>query len=366
MTSPYLTKLSTRSIRSLITLIGFSLSLFLVTGCKGTTNQGTTGSTSTQTTSQSPSSGSHTTATPIENGGIVASTENWELKGFALGNLAGNHHSTEGAMIMPDVHQLADGSFRMYYNQAAPLPLGNNILVASSPDGFSWTPLGIALRGATDDQDRMRIVGGASVLQLPDGRHRMFTRCSVWVNGGHPDYHIRSAISTDGLAFVDEGVVIDNNNWDPQSPWLTVGHGRFYQLDDGSYGAMVSVEATPNNPSDLALFLSADTENWIYSRTVYKGCHDPVVLHHNGQFEMVAMYLRDRVIRVASADGLQWPEEVTELTFEDALGLNGPAGATIDLDYKNIGDFGAASISGALILYSNFNQPSSIAYYSKP
>jgi hypothetical protein len=297
----------------------------------------------------------------VENGGTITATESWELRGFAVGVAANNHEAEDGGFIMPDVLKLKDGTYRMYYTQRAPLPTGENIHVAESTDGKNWTPKGIALAGGKEDSDRTRIIGGASVIVLPDGRYRMFTRCSVKTpEHTRPDYHMRSAISSDGLTFTDEGVAIENSTWDASSQWLTVGHGRFYPLDDGRWAAIISVQSGGEGPADLALFLSTDAKTWTYERTLYRGFHDPTVIRQDGAFLMVASYLTEYGAMMSSADGLTWPEELTKLEFfeqgkDTALG-----------NETESGDFGMMTLpDGELVILSNFPRNSSIAAFQK-
>jgi|TARA_B100001079_G_C16352901_1_gene489125 hypothetical protein len=300
-------------------------------------------------------------ALPVESGGTITATERWELRGFAVGQAAGNHTRAEGQMMMPDVLTLSDGSMRMYYGQRSPLPTGENILVAASTDGGqTWAPRGVALAGASTDNERTRIIGGPSVIVLPDGRYRMFSRCSVWVGNGRPDYHIRSAISDDGWTFTDEGIRIDNKTWDPASPWLTVGHGRFYALADGSWAAILSVESVKAQPSDLALFTSLDSLHWTYVRTLYKGFHDPVVVHTDDGYLMVASYLTERAARMHSADGLSWPAEITALELFE-MGSSTPLA-----NERETGDFGVMrGADGELRILSNFPHNRSIAVFER-
>jgi hypothetical protein len=282
---------------------------------------------------------------PVENGGIVVTSDTWRLTGFAIDS------AESGPFGMPDVVRLDDGSLRLYYFQSSAAS-ASSIMIADSPDGATWTPRAQpALAAATaDTRSRPYVVSGPSVVKLPDGRYRMFTHASkVAGDGVMGDDHIRSAISSDGgLTFTDEGVVIDNQSGDPSSPWVGVGHGRVYALEDGSWAGIFSVVRTAGAAPDLALFTSPDALHFTYARTLYVGWHDPVVVKRNGQYLMVAQYLTDHFTAVVSPDGVTWYPEVAQVDLTDPSGLAGSAGAS------GASDFGAVvDARGQVLLFCN-------------
>ncbi len=337
-----------------------ALCVFVLSCSNGTTDSGDSSAPSTDSDSQSETDSATPPAAPVENGGEVVAEKRYELRGFAAGVAAGNYEPEDGSMIMADVLQMDDGTYRMYYGQRAPLPIGENIRVATSPDGESWTPADddLALAGAKDDADVTRIMGGPSVVRLPDGGYRMFVRCSPKPGSSGPDYHIRSAISKNGLKFDDESPRIKNQTMDPTSPWLTVGHGRFYALDDGTWAAIVTVEPNKGSPADLALFTSTDTTNWTYQRILYEDYHDPVVIRSGSDFLMIASYKTEYAAMMTSTDGVTWPAQVTKLEFFEM-------GATEPLANEDeVADFGAMfRPDGQFVILANFPSRSSIAVF---
>jgi len=218
------------------------------------------------------------------------------------------------------------------------------------------------LGGASDPGDYRFECGGATIHELDSGEIRMFVRCTKQYSPGSekPDYAIYSGLSQDGRSFVHEedGARIANRSHEPDSPWLTVGHGRVYTLEDGTLAGIFSVEKDEQSAADLALFTSTDEgQNWTYEKSLYEGWHDPVVFKRDGQYVMFAYYLLEYPAMMVSSDGVNWPEDVTQLELFDPEGLSDDGDAEGRLPYNDEhADLGAVVTGeGGTLLFTNFN-----------
>ncbi|MDI6860431.1 MAG: hypothetical protein QMD25_00235 [Caldisericia bacterium] len=252
---------------------------------------------------------------------VITGSVIYDFEKIIFGKSVGNVNIHE--VGMPDIHIMEDGTWRMYYHVAQPLPIGDSIRVAVSNDGLNWIDKEIAIEGAKDDNDRMRAIQGPSVIKLLDGRYRLFTNCGKLLKtpGAPKDFHIRSAISNDGgYTFIDEGVVIDNKNGDPQSPWLEIGHGRVFRLKDNRLAGIFTV-SDGKGPGCLALFMSKDEGlHWEYINKLYINFHDPAIAITPQGYYLLARYLQEYNVFAFSPDGINWPNEVIQLLLRDPTG----------------------------------------------
>lgn len=274
-------------------------------------------------------------------------TERWNAKKYAIGFKAGNEQRGQGSLIMPNVIRLTNNTYRMFYNAGKP---GESVIKWSfSTDGLTWSQSGIALRGNSQPTDREYIIGGASVVQLQDGRFRMYYRATGQFGDGQmPQYHIRSAISTDGYNFTrEQGVRIDITPFAPNSMFKLVGHSNFYFLPESqTYAAVLSVNTNNDNgPSDLYIGYSPDGLTWSNFRLLYADVHDPVVIRKDGQFILYAMYLKNYTGKAVSTDGVNWPRNMERIYAYDLDGKDKPL----------IGDNGGVvTRDNKLLLYGNY------------
>ncbi len=150
----------------------------------------------------------------MERIGIARSDDNgesWEMLGnvnfTGLGNIV---------PVDPDVVELSDGRFRMYFYDIAVRELAHPIYSAISEDGINFT-LEEGTRVIIDE------IYDPDVVQLPDGGYRMY------LNSGD----ILSAHSADGLDFVpDDGVRVLNGSV-PGSILMPDGTIRMYNCAQG-------------------------------------------------------------------------------------------------------------------------------------
>ena len=86
-----------------------------------------------------------------------------------------------------------DGKYWMYYT-------GGDISLVTSGDGINFVDYGSVIRPESADE----MVTNPAVIQLSDGRWRMFYERSIHGDGGQSDRKIYSAVSNDGLSWTKE------------------------------------------------------------------------------------------------------------------------------------------------------------------
>ncbi|HHT9116524.1 MAG TPA: hypothetical protein ACFYEL_08650, partial [Candidatus Wunengus californicus] len=254
-----------------------------------------------------------------------------------------------------DVILLDNGNYRMYYDQMS------FIKYAESSDGVSWTIKGTVLQGSSDPSDREYSVKGPSVLKLPDGRYRMYYQSGPQNQPmEEPKYHVRSAISQDGVNFTIEGVRIEISSVDSSSPLKLAGHGTYFIASDGTYVGIFSGNFKDEmGPSELVMATSSDGLTFGNFRMLYEDWHDPIVIKVSSGYRMYATYLLEEQGTALSSDGLTWPSQMTQVSFVDS------SGNILTEGEQGVGDFGGVlQPSGTVRLFSNYGNPSeNIAYY---
>lgn len=292
----------------------------------------------------------------------AAQSETWVLKGFAVGKGAGNE---TGDTMMAEVVRLSDGKYRLYYGWAKP-DQPTAIKSALSTDGKTWTvESGYRLQGSSDTTDREYVVSGPSLVRLPDGRWRMYYQSSPQIEQGKPPaFHVRSAISNDGLTFTREGVRIDISPYTTATGLSLAGHGAYVIASDGTYVGIFSANVASNTtPSDLVMATSKDGLAWSGFKRLYQKWHDPVVLKTNKGYIIYATYLTEKQGMAVSTDGLTWPGQMTDITMQDEQGNR------LTESNSGVGDIGGVVLpDGSIRLYVNYGsqqKAESIAYLEK-
>lgn len=232
------------------------------------------------------------------------------------------------AAVTPNVVELPDGGYRMYYTQVLPRPgfpqgaidydnATSRILSAISEDGTSWTPeAGTRLSALQGGAGEFRVVA-PEVVPIPDGsgRLRMYFECCPG-----PQSHassIRSAVSEDGL------------DWTPESGDRLSGNGGSYNaprvlfLDDGTCRLYCSDRAegiVSAVSEDGGFTFRLDAGRRIVRELTYEAhaAYAPeVLLIDGGGYRMYyAGYsdpTRTYILTATSEDGLNWhkaPEPV--------------------------------------------------------
>lgn len=138
---------------------------------------------------------------------------------------------TDGSI--PYVLKLADGRFRMYY-----CGMGGILSVISS-DGLNFTKeTGVRMNPSSGNES---VVCDPTAVILSDGRIRLYYKGGTSGAGpGQAIHKIYAAISTDGLTFTKEGLVIDSEQTGdngfasvPAAIRLLDGRTRLYYVSDG-------------------------------------------------------------------------------------------------------------------------------------
>ncbi len=298
------------------------------------------------------------TATVTVTAPAQPATERWVLQGYALGEQPANE---SGMVSMSEILRLDSGLYRMFYGTMG--PLGSAIKYAESSDCSTWTVKGTVLSGAAERTDREFSINGPSVLKLPDGRWRMFYQSGPdMVQGEELKFHVRSAISTDGVNFARQGVAIEISSVDASSPFKFAGHGTYYLAADGTYVAIVSAHYKDEmGPSEIVLGTGTDGRTFGNWQRLYEDWHDPIVVKNDSGYRMYLTYLLEKTGLATSVDGLHWTATPTTITFVD--GQNN----TLTEQDPGIGDFGAVYLAnGSLRIFSNHGSPSSnIVYFGQ-
>lgn len=288
-----------------------------------------------------------------------AAVEVWEFYAEVLGRSVGNEDDPN--ILMPEVILLPNGTYRMYYNAGGK---GTGMIkYAESANGLDdWEVQGVALEGSSDPDDWDYVIGGARVLPLADGGYRMYYRASTdYENGTAPYYVMLSAYSEDGTSFTkEEGIRMSNVYEDEDSAFSLVGHGAFYELEDGSFGCLFSGNLIGDEgPSDLFMALSEDGLTWtINEEVLYDGYHDPTITKTEEGYVLYTGFLTQDIMRTVSPDGLTWPD-LEKIAFVDENG------EVVD-SHTSAGDTGAVTTEdGGVLLYGNyfFNDKRSIAVH---
>lgn len=289
-----------------------------------------------------------------------AQTQIWTRKGYAVGHTPGNETSN-GSYIMPEVIKTGSGNYRMYYTIEA--PDSTEIKYAESSDGVTWTVMGRILRGDTDTNARDFVIGGSSVVKLQSGQYRMYYRCRDKKTTPQPKYHMRSAISNDGINFTFEQIVMEIYAYDTTSYFDLVGQGTFYVANNGDFAAIFAGKKhgePTGTPPDLYLGTSSDGLTWGNFKKLYDDWHDPIVLKNEGVFHLYATYLLSHQGLATSADGINWSTTMDNtVEFRDSLGNHLTEGSA------GTGDIGGVvTYANKIRLYSNYGVPSvNLAYY---
>jgi len=130
-------------------------------------------------------------------------------KVFSASSLDGLNWTVDDGVILehasvPDVLLRPDGVLEIVYVDATKSPLEQVNCATYSNKEKQWTVKDCQIKG----WENFRSVD-PSLVQLPDGRYRLYSYVSKGDQeiNSQEDHFVRSAISNDGINFVDEGVV---------------------------------------------------------------------------------------------------------------------------------------------------------------
>ena len=229
------------------------------------------------------------------------------------------------AAFTPQIVELADGGYRMYYTQVLPRPgfpgaidydnATSRLLSAISADGLEWQPEpGIRLSAREGGAGEFRVVA-PEVVPIPggSGRWRMYFECCRGPQSVAST--IRSAVSEDGLAWeAEEGDRLGDGSYNaPRVIFLDDGTCRLY-CSDRTEGIVSAVS------DDGGVTFQLDPGRRIVRELKYEAhtAYAPEVLRiEGGGYRMYyAGYsdpTRTYILTAVSDDGLTWhkhPEPV--------------------------------------------------------
>jgi len=279
-------------------------------------------------------------------------TEKFVFAGVVFGDQAGNVDIwNPGSITMPNIIEI-DGGYRMYYNMSCADSV--HIRYAESPDGITWTDGGVVMKNDSSRSSRKWIIGGPSVVKLTNGQYRMYYRCTQeYID--LPKYHVRSAISDDGINFTEEpGVRVEIFPYDTLSEIVLAGHGKWFINDAGEVTGIFS--GNPKNgfgPSDLYVTLSSDGLTFTNFIRKYEDYHDPTIVKTENSYILYATYLAEKKGKAVSLAGITWPAEMDSVAFVDS------SGNPMDVANDGIGDIdGIMTPNGEIWIYANYGIPS--------
>jgi len=280
----------------------------------------------------------------------ITVSEKWTFKGYTVGKNPGNETGGAG---MAEVIRLASGTYRMYYGTTLPGNL-TGIKYAESADGITWTVKGTVLQGPSSLSDPEYLISAPSVLSLANGKYRMYYQSAPQAQPGQTHkYHVRSAISDDGVSFTREtGTRINITTYDAASTLSLAGHGTYFYTGDGTtIVGIFSGELASDmpGPSNLMMATSSDGMTFGSITKLYSLWHDPIVIKTSGGYRMYATYLLQKQGTAFSADGINWPASMTDVTFVDS------GGSTLTEGNSGVGDISGVLLpSGQVRLYTNY------------
>jgi len=199
-----------------------------------------------------------------------------------------------GVGNVPFVYPLESGGYRLYFCGM------NGALSALSQDGLNFAvEPGVRMHGCDP-----------SLVKLDDGRYRLYYKMASGPGGpGQSIHKAYSAISTDGLNFIDEGLRLESENT-IDNGWVSVP--EVVRTFDGRW-RMYYVSARESPANMIVSAVSDDGLNFVREEGVrVQGMVDPAILTlPNGQywlFGMVGLGAQGtQVMRSAtSADGLRF------------------------------------------------------------
>lgn len=217
----------------------------------------------------------------------------------------------------PDIVELADGTYRMYYADAWDPP-GYPIIIRSaiSSDGLTWTKEPNVRIGYSGEGGW---AGTPETIILPDGTYRMYYSNERYPFVGPLWGHILSAVSTDGLTWTKEsGIRVDyGGTYDA----LLALSPNIVERSDGTYRMYYA--GYDGEHYRILSAVSVDRLTWTKEPAVridiggtydsQSACHPKVIQVPDGRYIM----LYDggdpegigRILSAVSTDGLTWTKE---------------------------------------------------------
>ena len=304
---------------------------------------------------------------------------NWKFSKYAIGKDAAGGANEPDVPTMPDIFKRDDGTFRMYYGAtlatAASTGATSAIKSATSTDGRTWVvDSGNRLLGDGDGDSgsdgipaNEGVISGPRVIRLSNGTYRMYYQASTKGYVTPPDFRVKYATSSDGLAWTRPGsnTIIDINygggTADPGAGKFSLaGHCAVIRYSDTSYRIIISAcyEKPANQISDLVMGTSTDGLTFSNFSSFYEKCHDPYIVKMNdgSGYRMFFGYLTERQRTAFSTDGGSWP---AYSTTTQTIMYNSSGSEVTEASTEGPGDRSLLELSdGTLLLFVNWRTPS--------
>lgn len=226
--------------------------------------------------------------------------------------------------VAPNIVELRDGGYRLYYTQVLPRPENphgaldysnatSRILSATSSDCLSWTPeAGVRLSAREGGAGKFRIVA-PEVVPIPDGggRLRMYFECCPGTQAAAST--IRSAVSDDGLEWTaEEGDRLSGHGGSYNAPRvLTLDNGTCRLYCSDSLEGIVSALS-----EDGGFTFVLEPGRRIVRELTYEAhtAYAPEVLRIDGggyrmYYAGYSDSTRTQILTAVSDDGLNWHKE---------------------------------------------------------
>jgi Secretion system C-terminal sorting domain len=298
---------------------------------------------------------------------LQAQDKTFEKQGYYIGNSLSSPESITRCM-MGEIERIGS-DYYLYFAVEDPTQEGM-ILYATSPDLSNWTIMDTVVKGVNVITDRQFILGGPRVIKTPAGLYRMFYRtCQKYTIPAEPLYHIRSAVSSDGINFTPEGIRIEINAYDATSYFTHVGHSEFYYDAGGNLRALLTAKDTTMGAGPDQIYTAQSFDDgltWTNFVAKYPDAHDPVVIvDSSGTYHTYFTYLNTAFKTATSSNGVSFPSVANTLYL-----LDGTDTLTESSSPVKLADLGAVvDASGNIFVFSNYSSApgpwTEIAYFSE-
>jgi hypothetical protein len=246
-----------------------------------------------------------------------------------------------------------DGQLFMYMINSKNPAKGKTggIAVSLSDDGLEWNQEDELVLADNDEYSYTH----PYAVEGPDGNLYLYVQTNV-------------TTETDSLKFVSYAVSDDGINFSEFTEFLQCdegcAHGRFLQLDDGTYLLAISASVNKANWNKqnfgriayvpgIWLLYSDDLVEWKYSDVYIPACHDPTF---DASGEEIYIYCATEYLaanlRFSSPDGYEWTPEEPDgyIRFYDEEGED--LGQVEDIDLHTYSD-GTTRMYGSIFVQEN-------------